>query len=125
MKREQGNAVIPPRLRFWTLRVLDPIRLVRMVNEMGGLEECCKNARKDPIQLAWMVNKIARLSRRADNLLDHPHKADGVADFPSLLPLAHHLLHHPGKLDGVESAISKLALLDVALLSAPTTNFVL
>jgi hypothetical protein len=40
------------------LRCLDPIRLVRMVNEIGELEKRREQARKDPIQLAWMVNEI-------------------------------------------------------------------
>ena len=39
-------------------RFLDPIRLVRMVSEIGGLEKNAQKAYwKDPIQLVWMVNK--------------------------------------------------------------------
>jgi hypothetical protein len=38
------------------------IRLVRMVNEIGELEESRENMCKDPIQLAWMVNEILRLA---------------------------------------------------------------
>jgi glycine cleavage system H protein len=43
------------------LRFLDPIRLVRMVIEIGELEKSHENVCKDPIQLAWMVNEILRL----------------------------------------------------------------
>ncbi len=40
--------------------VLDPIRLVRMVNEVEWLIKKSEN-RHDPIHLAWMVKKAVRL----------------------------------------------------------------
>jgi len=62
--------------------------------------------RENPIQLAWMVNKMRFGRCLAENLLHHPGELDGAGDHAAVRSLASHLLHHRGKLDGIESGIT-------------------
>jgi hypothetical protein len=74
-----------------------------MVNKMasyaGAKCDCL-----GPIQLAWMVNKIALLATHRRKSASPSRRAGWGRGCVAVVGLAHHLLRHRGKLDGVESA---------------------
>ncbi len=66
----------------------------------GELSQPHLDLLSDPIRLVRMVNQILRHSSPND-LFHHPHEADGVSKTTwQTTSLAHHRLLHPGKLDG-------------------------
>jgi hypothetical protein len=71
----------------------------KMVSYTGGKRDCL-----GPIQLAWMVNKIALLATHRRKSASPSRRAGWGRGCVAVVGLARHLLHHRGKLDGVGSA---------------------